>query len=301
MRTSLKAVLVTLLAGTALSAPLSAASAEGDRGHDRGSDRGYGRDDDRDDDRGGGRDDLKIVGLVDGTTLVEFTSDRTRIRGSRDVQGLSGDQRLVGIDYRVQDGKLYGVGNAGGVYSIDDRGRATKVKQLTVALAGTNFGVDFNPAANALRVISDTGQNLRQPFADLSAATVSDGPLAYTAGTPATGVTGAAYTNNDADANTATTLYDLDTTMDQIAIQSPANAGSLAATGKLGVDAGPDAGFDIYSVVRDGSAVDQVAFATIRAGDQYGFYEITLFNGRAERVGGFDRNVSDLAIPLNQL
>ena len=33
-------------------------------------------------------------------------------------------------------------------------------------LEGENFGVDFNPAANALRIVSDTGQNLRQPFAD---------------------------------------------------------------------------------------------------------------------------------------
>lgn len=29
------------------------------------------------------------------------------------------------------------------------------------ALAGTNFGVDFNPRADLLRIVSDTGQNLR--------------------------------------------------------------------------------------------------------------------------------------------
>ncbi len=48
--------------------------------------------------------------------------------------GCEGDERLVGIDYRVQDGKLYGVGDAGGVYTIDDTGAATKVKQLSVEL-----------------------------------------------------------------------------------------------------------------------------------------------------------------------
>ena len=38
------------------------------------------------------------------------------------MQGLSGnDTALVGIDFRVQDGKLYGVGNGGGVYTIDAR------------------------------------------------------------------------------------------------------------------------------------------------------------------------------------
>ena len=56
------------------------------------------------------------------------------------------------------------------------------------------------------------------------------------------GVTGAAYTNNDfepnpATAKTGTTLFDIDTMLDQVVIQSPPNNGILVATGKLGVDA----------------------------------------------------------------
>ena len=35
------------------------------------------------------------------------------------------------------------------------------MSQLTIPLDGTVFGVDFNPAADRLRIISDTGQNLR--------------------------------------------------------------------------------------------------------------------------------------------
>ena len=282
MRTPLRAGLVALAVAALLAVPVAAASAQpGSSG-------------------GGNGGRLTIVGLVDGTKLVNVTSNNTRAGRNRDVRGLVGDVRLVGIDYRVQDGKLYGVGNAGGVYSLTDAGQASKVKQLTVALTGTTFGVDFNPAANALRVVSDTGQNLRQPFADLAAATVADGTLAYTAGTPATGVTGAAYTNNDADPNTATTLFDLDTTLDQIAVQSPANAGSLAPTGKLGIDAGPDAGFDIYSTVRNGSTVDVTGFATAQVGGRYSLYRITLLTGKADRVGTFDRAVTDIAIPLDQ-
>jgi hypothetical protein len=38
-----------------------------------------------------------------------------------------------------------------------------------VALQGTRFGVDFNPAANRLRVISDLGQNLRHNIDDPAA------------------------------------------------------------------------------------------------------------------------------------
>ena len=111
---------------------------------------------------------LNVVGLTDDGRLVEFSASPEGGPRVGAVKGLDGDTRLVGIDYRVQNGKLYGVGDAGGIYTIDRRGygQATKVSQLTVALQGTNFGVDFNPAANRLRVISDTGQNLRHNIDD---------------------------------------------------------------------------------------------------------------------------------------
>lgn len=67
-------------------------------------------------------------------------------RGGAPVSGLLGDATLIGIDYRVQNNLLYGVGNAGGVYTINPNiGNATKVSQLSVALDGASFGVDFNP------------------------------------------------------------------------------------------------------------------------------------------------------------
>lgn len=185
---------------------------------------------------------------------------------------------------------------------MGDTGGAAKVGQLSVPLQGTNFGVDVNPAADALRIISDTGQNLRFSFS--AGTTTADVTLTYPpATTPATGVTGAAYTNNDADANTATTLYDLDTSLDQIAIQSPANSGQLAATGKLTVDAGPNAGFDIYSRIEGGTTVELFGYAVLQVNGSYRVYDITLFSGRAEDNGAFPRGsqVFDLAIPLNQL
>ena len=248
-------------------------------------------------------DRLRLVGLADaGTTLVPFDAKKTgKVKSKVAVTGLTGgDTKLIGIDYRVQDGNLYGVGNnaaSAGVYLINaDTGVATLVNRLTVALSGTTFGVDFNPAANALRVVSDTGQNLRQPYATAGAATVVDGPLSYTAPTAATGINGAAYTNNDLDPNTGTTLFDLDSALDQIAIQSPANAGSLAATGKLGLDAVGDTGFDIYSTLRDGSTVDVVGFAVVNGS----LYEVDLLTGKAIALGSIGATVTDIAIPLNQ-
>ncbi|MGH3872945.1 MAG: DUF4394 domain-containing protein [Pseudonocardiaceae bacterium] len=292
--------LITLLAGTALLLPLSVACGSSAPAGDQGAPAPAG-------DRG--QPALDIVGLTDDNKLVAFSSDNSTIRETGTIRGLSaGDTKLVGIDYRVQDGKLYGVGDKGGLYTLEINGQATSVGRLTIALEGTSFGVDFNPAANALRVVSDTGQNLRQSLANTPlAVTAADAKLSYPPVPPATapappaaGIIGAAYTNNDADPNTATTLYDLDATLDQIVIQSPANSGLLAPTGKLTVDAGADAGFDIYSVPGGGTITGQLAFATLPVGGRYGLYKITLFSGKAELVGSFDRKVVDVAIPLNQ-
>ncbi len=253
---------------------------------------------------GNGSGSLQAVGLAGDRTLVSFSTDRAdRGRALGDVQGLApADEEIVGIDFRVQDGALYAVGRGGGIYTVDTRTlKATKVRQLTVALDGKDFGVDFNPAANALRIVSDKGRNLRQPFATPDAATVVDTPLTLVAPpaapAAATGVTGAAYTNNDLDAATSTTLFDLATVTDQVVIQAPANAGTLSATGATGVDLTGDTGFDIYTSTKGGSAGQLSAFA-VNGGT---LYSVDLLRGRfaeAGRIGG--GQVTDLAIPLGQ-
>jgi Domain of unknown function (DUF4394) len=260
-----------------------------------------------DDDDRGSRGDLNVVGLTADTRLIEFDSDDP---GDADtigaVSGLTGDSTLVGIDYRPRNGKLYGLGNQGGIYTIFDRtAAATKVGQLTVALAGTSFGVDFNPAADALRIISDTGQNLRVPFAggETPGATATDTSLTYPpAAGITTGVTGAGYTNNDNDPNTGTTLFDLDSMLDQAVIQSPANSGQLVATGKLGVDTGSAIGFDVFSALRKDTTVSVRAFASLTVDGRARFYRVNLLQGRAAPVGTFStRNqVTGIAIQLDQ-
>ena len=231
---------------------------------------------------------LQAFGLAGDRTLVSFDTDRAnRGRALGDVQGLApADQEIVGIDFRVQNGALYAVGRGGGIYTVDTRTlKATKVRQLTVALDGKDFGVDFNPAANALRVVSDKGQNLRQPFAAPAGSpagtpvpgTATDTPLTSppAMGTTA-GVTGAAYTNNDLDAATSTTLFDLATVTDQVVIQAPANAGTLSATGATGVDLTGDTGFDIYTATKGRSAGQLSAYA-VNGGT---LYSVDLLSGR---------------------
>ncbi len=261
--------------------------------------------DGRDDDLS--RSDLRVIGLTDDGQLVSFRArspERTRSIGP--VTGLIGsDSALVGIDFRVQNGKLYGVGNGGGVYTIDPKtAEATFVNALTVPLAGTVFGVDFNPVADRLRIISDEGQNLAHNVGD-GGVTVVNAPLTYTAppaaAVTALGVTAAAYTNNDLNQpSTGTTLFDLDTQLDQVVLQSPPGNGILVATGKLGVDAGAPSGFDIYSLLENGVTVANFPFATLAVNGTYRFYSVNLTTGQAFALGRFDEAVVDIAIPLNQ-
>ncbi|MFD7229861.1 DUF4394 domain-containing protein [Streptomyces sp. NPDC059881] len=253
---------------------------------------------------GSGGNSLKVIGLTSDQRLVSFRENKPGdVRSIGAVTGLTVDTTLVGIDYRVQNGLLYGVGNQGGVYTVNPQtAQATKVHQLTVALAGTQFSVDFNPAANRLRITSDTGQNLRHNIDDPSdpLTTIVDTPLTNT--TPpgaALGVTGAAYTNNDLDASTGTTLFVIDTVNNRVSIQSPANAGTLVPTGDLGVDAGLPAGFDIYSSAKNGT---NQGFAALTVGGVAGFYKVNLLTGDATNKGAFpdDDQVVDIALALSQ-
>jgi hypothetical protein len=255
---------------------------------------------------------LTILGLTADQQLVKFSECRPgRLKEIGPVSGLQDDDHvLVGIDFRVQDGQLYGLGEGGGIYTIDTRTAvASKFTELTIPLAGTSFGVDFNPAADALRIISDTGQNLRHPFAAGATQFITQMDLSLNnAGATALGVTGAAYTNNDLDANTGTTLFDIDTTLDQVSLQSPPNNGSLVATGKLILDADTPVGFDNYTQLRKGVAVANTAFATLVVNGTTGFYRVNLFTGTATLIDYFSRDkpddfsdpVIDIAIPLDQ-
>ncbi|MFY1691860.1 DUF4394 domain-containing protein [Plantactinospora sp. WMMB782] len=254
----------------------------------------------------GSADGLRAYGITaNGRSLLTFTTDDPTVNDwVRAVTGLSVDTALIGIDFRVQDRLLYGVGNHGGVYTISIPGAVLKkVSQLSVPLQGSVYGVDFNPAANRLRVISDTGQNLRHNIDDGSGAgtTIVDKPLTNSPSTAtATGVTAAAYTNNDLNSDTGTTLFDLNTVSDQVVIQSPANDGLLVPTGRLGPDAGSNAGFDIFSKLTNGKTTALSAFAVLMLTDGSAtFYTVDLLTGAASAVGEFPLPVGDIAVALD--
>ncbi|WP_228034038.1 DUF4394 domain-containing protein [Streptomyces spongiae] len=236
--------------------------------------------------------------------MAAFLTDKPgTLQWVKAVTGLVGDTSLVGLDFRVQNGLLYGVGNMGGVYTITYPPTTpdvvvTKVSQLSVPLQGTNFGVDFNPAADRLRIVSDTAQNLAHNLAN--SQTTTNTPLS-TDGATTHGVGAVAYTNNDLNRDTNTTLYDINTTTDQLLIQSPPANGLLVANGSLGADAGPNSGFDIFSDLSGGKTVSVTGFATLLSADgsTATFNTVNLFTGETTYIDTFPLPVSEVAVALD--
>jgi len=209
-----------------------------------------------------------IVILTAGNRLVSFNRDTPgAVRTSVAVTGLQGGENLVGIDYRPADGLLYGVASSGRIYTLNpETGAATFKATLSAdstdasapytALAGTGFGVDFNPAADRLRVVGNTGQNLRINVD--TGATTTDGDI--NGGAANSAITGSAYTNSFAGTS-STTLYALDSATDTLYVQNPPNNGTLSTPVPLGVDAGAVNGFDIDGRTNMGYAVMTVGGA----------------------------------------
>ncbi|WP_026910704.1 DUF4394 domain-containing protein [Patulibacter minatonensis] len=144
------------------------------------------------------------------------------------VTGLADGDVLAGIDVRPQNGFLYGLGhnasaNTIRLYALSARtGQATPLGE-PIATTGTAFGFDFNPTVDRIRVVSDTGVNLRL---DPNTGTVAGTDKAINGGS--TTVDGAAYTNNRPNA-TATTLYTLSGADGKLQLQTPPNDGTQTA------------------------------------------------------------------------
>jgi hypothetical protein len=224
-----------------------------------------------------------VYGLTDDNRIVRFNSDSPgRVLQTVPVQGLRAGETLVGIDVRPATDALYAVGTSNRIYQVNPVTGATRpaFDPFSPGLNGGSFGVDFNPVADALRIVSDADQNLRVPFQGGGAGNANeDAALNYAPGDPNAGqnpsVAGAGYTNSFPGAAT-TTLYDVDTNRDVLVRQEPPNSGTLTTVGALGVDAEAQAGFDV-------SPQGNVGYAALRpAGEaRHALYRVDLGTGRA--------------------
>jgi hypothetical protein len=115
-------------------------------------------------------------------------------------------------------------------------------------------------------------------------ATNLDNTLAYNAGDSNAGIdpniAEVAYTNNDNDAGTGTTIYYIDHTLDILATSASPNAGILDTVGSLGVNTDSFNGFDILT-----NAGSNSAFALLRVNGESGLYSVDLSTGATAAVG----------------
>jgi hypothetical protein len=245
-----------------------------------------------------------IVGLTEGGNLVRFNAgqpQKVAVIGA--VKGLQAGENLMGIDFRVNKGILYGLGSTGRIYTIDARtaeAKAVGTAPLAVALSGGEFGFDFNPTVDRIRIVSSSGQNLRA-HPDTGAAVdgnaqqdgvQADGKLAYAGGDRNAGkdprVVGAAYTYNKQNEK-ITTNYAIDANQGSLVMQgskegaTPAvspNTGQLYTVGSLGVAPFSRASFDIADVSNAAFvAINHDGMARTR------FYEVSLESGKATFIG----------------
>lgn len=245
--------------------------------------------------------------VTTGNRLVRFNAGQpARLLSSVPLTGLRAGEEILGIDFRVAPGKLYAVARTGSearLLLIDPAsGRVSQVgeKPLLTPLIGSEFGVDFNPTVDRIRVVSDTGQNLRLhpdtgEVVDVDPASPGleiDAPLAYEKGDRNSGrrpsIVAAAYTYNRKNEK-ITTNFAIDAIAGTLVIQgspegarplvSP-NTGLLRTVGPLGIGTAERIGFDIAD--QTGAAFISV---TRPGGNRSTFHLVDLATGKATLLG----------------
>jgi len=207
--------------------------------------------------------------------------------GKTAINGIAPGEKLLSIDFRPATGELYGLSSASKLYIInqnDGMARMVGAASFTPLLSGTMASIDFNPTVDRIRLVSNTGQNLRlNPETGTVAAT--DGDIN---GGSSPVITGVGYTNSKAGAAT-TTLYDIDQATGKLFKQDPPNNGTLVEVGSLGITFTGNAAFDISS-----GNIALLAASNV-------LYLLDLASGRADKVGQTSETFIDLAIPTENV
>ncbi|MBU0556663.1 MAG: DUF4394 domain-containing protein [Alphaproteobacteria bacterium] len=218
--------------------------------------------------------------------LVSFSSSAPDTFNSEmTISGTSAT--FLALDFRPLNGMLYGLADDLKLYSIDTATAvATAVSAAPLAVMGSNFGFDFNPTIDRIRLVSNTGQNYVVNPVNGELQLVAT-PLSYAAGDANEGasplVTANAYTPSVFGAPGGTTqLYSIDYGLDVLAKQNN-NGGVLNSVGSLGFNVGPRDSFDI-----DG-------YGQGYALDGNTLFSIDLDSGALTKVGNTSRSLYALA------
>jgi hypothetical protein len=198
------------------------------------------------------------------------------------ITGLLVGDRIVGIDFRPADGKLYGVGTDSRLYVVDT---VTAVASpvgptFTPALDGEHFGMAVDPTTDQIRIQSaESGQNLRlNPVTGEVVAT--DAVLAYVSGDPNAAETPEIAATAVTTAPGAATTYGIDWFLDELVIMPTASDGQVTTVGPTGVTTSPCVALDV--------ADDGVLYASMTINGTNLLYTMNLSSGAATSLGAID-------------
>ena len=238
-------------------------------------------------------------------TLDKYsTSNPEMVISSAMITGLQTGERVLAIDFRPKTGQLYALGSNSRVYVINPTtGVATfafafisSITGMQVLLSGTSFGFDFNPQVDRLRIISNTGQNLRvvpdNAVTGVAGTTFIDGSI----NPMGASVTGVAYDNNFA--GTATTeLYALDVNTDLLYEIDPPNAGTLIEPLPINLKLEGDGGFDIAP--RNASVTTDIGLALYEVNKKSTLFQIDVETGETRTLAKYNKDIMYSAIAIS--
>ena len=235
--------------------------------------------------------DITYYALEDGLKLHKFnTNNPEKILKVINFTGLQSGEKILAIDFRPATGQLYGLSSDSRIYVINLKSGAVNMigaGPFTPALEGKLAGFDFNPTVDRIRVVTNSGQNLRlNP--ETGTVAFEDQDINGPAGAMISAV---AYTNNMAGAAT-TILYDLDVSKQKLYKQDPPNDGKLVEVGSLNLNIKDAGGFDI-------AAKSNKALALFPVDGRATLFTVDLMTGNAEVLYKYQpsRGYTAIAIP----
>lgn len=240
-----------------------------------------------------------IVAVTADNKLIRFNGGQPqRIQSSLALKGLQPGEQVLGIDFRVARNQLYLLASSGQLYRVKLTDASLEPIGAAVGLpaSGGQWGFDFNPTVDRIRVVHETGANLRRhpdngsqvdgnPGLD---GLQGDGTLMFDAGdvnaNKPVRIGGAGYTYNKQDEK-ITTNYAIDLAQGLLVTQgtkegvAPAvspNTGRLFTIGPLGIRP-QRLQFDI-------SDVNNAAYIAVDEAAGDAVYRVDLASGKATRV-----------------
>jgi Ca2+-binding RTX toxin-like protein len=199
---------------------------------------------------------------VTATHSVWFDSTQPGVQvGSAALSGIGAGQTVIGIDWRPATGTFVLLTRESGTARLYDFDPSTGVASSPITLTAdptdatspytslsTLAGIDINPVADRLRVVTTAEENLRVNLD--TGLTITDTPITPTGHV----IAAVAYTNVDNDAATGTTLYDYGYSSDTLFIQNPANNGNITSVGTSGFTVTGSPSFLHMDVAQNGGA-----------------------------------------------